>query len=190
VSSPFGRELLRLRSERGLSLAQLARLVPCHRGYLTQLEHGTRNASPTFAARLDATLGAGGLLGGLAAQQNDTRSARSLPPGNRLIIVDPAAAEPGRPLTAADADTLRATIGHLVALDNAYGADDIANLAVRAYRNTDAALANDRYDPRAERDLQAIAGELAEVSGWLLYDADRQDDARRLARPSVQRYRP
>jgi hypothetical protein len=35
-------------------------------------------------------------------------------------------------------------------------------------------------NPSIERDLQATAGELAEVAGWLLYDAGRQDDVRRM----------
>ena len=36
------------------------------------------------------------------------------------------------------------------------------------------------HESSLERDLQAAAGELAEVAGWLLYDADRQDDVRRM----------
>ena len=53
MPSPFGDELHRLRSERRLSLAQLATLVPCHRGYLAQIEHGDRRLSDDFARKLD-----------------------------------------------------------------------------------------------------------------------------------------
>ena len=41
-------------------------------------------------------------------------------------------------------------------------------------------LGTGAYKPAIERDLQAAAGKLAEVAGWLLYDAVRQDDARRM----------
>ena len=54
--------------ERGLSLAGLAELVPCHRGYISQLEHGTRRPSVEFAQKLDEVLGAAGLLVELAKQ--------------------------------------------------------------------------------------------------------------------------
>ena len=54
--------------ERGLSLAGLAELVPCHRGYVAQLEHGTRRPSVEFAMKLDEVLGGGSILVELAAQ--------------------------------------------------------------------------------------------------------------------------
>jgi transcriptional regulator with XRE-family HTH domain len=66
VSNGFGSELRRIRSERGLSLAQLARLIPCHRGYIAQLEKGVRRPSPEFTRKLDDVLGTDGLLAGLA----------------------------------------------------------------------------------------------------------------------------
>jgi len=69
MSPTFGQELLRRRAERGLSLAQLARLVPCHRGYIAQLEHGDRHPSPEFAKKLDEVFDAGGTLTALAMAQ-------------------------------------------------------------------------------------------------------------------------
>jgi len=74
VTRVFGQELVRLRSERGLSLAQLAKLIPCHRGYISQLERGDRHPSPEFARKLDDVLGGGGTLAALAVrnpQSND-----------------------------------------------------------------------------------------------------------------------
>ncbi len=62
MSAEFGRDLRRRRSERGLSLAQLAQLIPCHRGYLGQIEKGERRPSSAFAAKLDEVLNAGGTL--------------------------------------------------------------------------------------------------------------------------------
>src|SRR4051794_7521510 len=62
MSTAFGAELLRRRTERGMSLAQLAKLVPCHRGYIAQLESGERRPSPAFARKLDEALEAAGRL--------------------------------------------------------------------------------------------------------------------------------
>jgi transcriptional regulator with XRE-family HTH domain len=71
-------------------------------------------------------------------------------------------------------------IWHIVELDNRFGGSDLARLAVRFFRSLHQQLGTGMYEPAIERDLQATAGELAEVAGWLLYDADRQDDVRRM----------
>ncbi len=71
-------------------------------------------------------------------------------------------------------------IWQIVALDNRFGGTDLASLAVRFFRSVHQQLGSGAYEPSIERDLQATAGELAEVAGWLLYDADRQDDVRRM----------
>jgi transcriptional regulator with XRE-family HTH domain len=71
-------------------------------------------------------------------------------------------------------------IWHIVELDNRFGGSDLARLAVRFFRSLHQQLGTGAYEPAIERDLQATAGELAEVAGWLLYDADRQDDVRRM----------
>lgn len=71
MSGSFGQELARLRSERGLSLAQLARLVPCHRGYIGQLEHDDRHPSSQMAKTLDRVLNASGVLIALATSETD-----------------------------------------------------------------------------------------------------------------------
>jgi transcriptional regulator with XRE-family HTH domain len=71
-------------------------------------------------------------------------------------------------------------IWHVVELDNRFGGSDLARLAVRFFRSVHQQLGTGAYEPAIERDSQATAGELAEVAGWLLYDADRQDDVRRM----------
>jgi len=96
-----------------------------------------------------------------------------------LLLLDPLRGTP-EPVDAGYVASVRGTIARLVALDNQFGGDDLASLAVRAFRAVDRRLAAGRYEPKLEPDLRAAAGELAEVAGWLLYDADRHDDARRL----------
>jgi tetratricopeptide (TPR) repeat protein len=71
-------------------------------------------------------------------------------------------------------------IRHIIELDGRFGGTDLAPLAVRFFRSVHQQLGSGAHEPSIERDLQATAGELAEVAGWLLYDADRQDDVRRL----------
>ena len=52
-----GPKVRRLREERGLSLRQLAALVPCSAGALSMIETGARGASPGMAYRLASELG-------------------------------------------------------------------------------------------------------------------------------------
>ncbi|HEX4725957.1 MAG TPA: helix-turn-helix domain-containing protein [Pseudonocardiaceae bacterium] len=59
---PFGRELRRIRGERGLSLARLAGLTHYSKGYLSKIETGMRPASADLARRLDDVLDARGHL--------------------------------------------------------------------------------------------------------------------------------
>ena len=77
-------------------------------------------------------------------------------------------------------EAVRQYIWHIVELDNRFGGSELARLAVRFFRSVHQQLGTGAYDPVIERDLQATAGELAEVAGWLLYDADQQDDVRRM----------
>ncbi|MBV9143053.1 MAG: hypothetical protein JO115_19430, partial [Pseudonocardiales bacterium] len=83
----------------------------------------------------------------------------------------------------ADAAYLEAAqqyIGHILVLEGRFGGTDLVPLAVRFFRSVHQQLGTGAYEPAIERDLQATAGELAEVAGWLLYDADRQDEVRRM----------
>src|SRR5258708_5616458 len=61
-SSPFGRELRRLRTRRGLSLQKLAELVNYTRGYIGKVETGDKPPPAELARRCDDVLEAGGQL--------------------------------------------------------------------------------------------------------------------------------
>jgi DNA-binding XRE family transcriptional regulator len=77
-------------------------------------------------------------------------------------------------------EAVRQHIRYLLELEDRFGGTDLAPLAVRFFRSVHHQLGSGAYEPSLERDLQATAGELAEVTGWLLYDADRQDEVRRM----------
>ncbi|WP_371657878.1 helix-turn-helix domain-containing protein [Streptomyces sp. NBC_00280] len=77
-SGRFGRELRRRRLAAGLSLADLAGLVHCSRGYLSRIENGHRRVTRELADGCDDALDAKGQLLGLAPEsRGDTHD---LPP--------------------------------------------------------------------------------------------------------------
>ncbi len=76
-------------------------------------------------------------------------------------------------------------IHEIVALDNRFGGADLLKLSTRFFWNLRDQLGTGRYDPRLERDLHSAAGELAEVVGWLAYDAEAHDLCRRMNQESL-----
>jgi hypothetical protein len=105
-------------------------------------------------------------------------------PGGGLLgaSLDPAKPEFG------DSDFLQSIRSHtreIVALDNRFGGADLVKLSTRFFRALHDQLGAGTYDPRLERDLQSAAGELAEVVGWLAYDSEAHDLARRMNQESL-----
>jgi hypothetical protein len=62
AAGPFGERLVALMDERGLSLREVARRVPCSPAHLSKLAHGRGGASGQLAGLLDRVLDAGGEL--------------------------------------------------------------------------------------------------------------------------------
>jgi transcriptional regulator with XRE-family HTH domain len=62
AETPFGERVLVLAEERGVSLRELARRVPCDASHLSKVVHGRKRPSPRVAARLDDALEAAGEL--------------------------------------------------------------------------------------------------------------------------------
>jgi hypothetical protein len=74
---------------------------------------------------------------------------------------------------------LRDALRSLYTLDDAYGGGDVQSLAVRHLRRVHRVINTGTYPDSIGRQLQLLAGETAEMCGWLSFDADRQQDARR-----------
>ncbi|MFD0722583.1 nSTAND1 domain-containing NTPase [Streptomyces globosus] len=72
----FPAQLRRLRAERGLSLAGLARQTHYSKGYLSKIETGVKRVTPDVALRCDRVLEAGGALVRLA-READAASGRA-----------------------------------------------------------------------------------------------------------------
>ena len=64
--SDFGTELARLMAARGTGVRELARMVPCNPGHISNLRNGKAQPSPALAEILDDRLGADGTLAALA----------------------------------------------------------------------------------------------------------------------------
>ena len=82
-------------------------------------------------------------------------------------------------------ESINSHIHEIVALDNRFGGADLLRLSTRFFRNLRDQLGMGSYDPRLERDLHSAAGELAEVVGWLAYDAEAHDLCRRMNQESL-----
>jgi hypothetical protein len=80
----------------------------------------------------------------------------------------------------ADEDFIQGTRGsvqQLVVFDNQVGPDQIAGMAAQLFRSVTRRLRLGLYRPSIEADLMATAAEVGELAGWLLYDANRHDEA-------------
>lgn len=82
-------------------------------------------------------------------------------------------------------ESINSHIHEIVALDNRFGGADLLKLSTRFFRNLRDQLGTGCYDPRLEHDLHSAAGELAEVVGWLAYDAEAHDLCRRMNQESL-----
>jgi hypothetical protein len=82
-------------------------------------------------------------------------------------------------------ESVRSHIREIIALDNRFGGADLLRLSTRFFRTVHKQLGAGTYDLRLERDLQAAAGELAEVVGWLAYDAEEHDLTRQMNQESL-----
>jgi hypothetical protein len=81
--------------------------------------------------------------------------------------------------------SVKSHIREIVALDNRFGAADLVRLSTRFFRTLHDQLGTGAYDPKIGRDLHSAAGELAEVVGWLAYDSEAHDLARRMNQESL-----
>ena len=124
-------------------------------------------------------------LVGEAEQGKDMAHVESFEiPGGSLLGASHGASKP----EFGDSEYLQSIGSHIreiVALDNRFGGVDLVKLSARFFRTLHNQLGAGTYDPRLERDLQSAAAELAEVVGWLAYDAEAHDLARRMNQESL-----
>jgi tetratricopeptide (TPR) repeat protein len=145
----------------GHSFRRLGAAVNADPGYLNKVAGGSRPVpGPSLVAALDRELGAGGQLADLARREN--APAAPMRPG---------------PLGEADAANIRATLGHLVALDTLQGSDGLVPVATRAFRNAADRLAI----VGGERDVRSAVADLGAAAAWIASDAVERDQSRAIA---------
>ena len=93
------------------------------------------------------------------------------------VLIDPF---DGAPVGADYVENLHGTIKHLVALDGVHGGGNVAPIALCSFNRAQLILREGRYQPAFERDLEAVTAEIGELSGWLLFDAERLEESRRV----------
>nr|WP_052478077.1 hypothetical protein [Kibdelosporangium sp. MJ126-NF4] len=77
-------------------------------------------------------------------------------------------------------EIVRETSRQLIRLDSLWGGIDVVGLAKRAFHVVRQRINTGGYPTRVERDLHAAGAELAEVAGWIAFDAERQELATEL----------
>ncbi len=77
------------------------------------------------------------------------------------------------------AQAIREASQRLIFLDNELTGMPIAEVAARTFKSVHKRLGDGDYDSTYERDIRSAASELAEVAGWVLFDAEQHHAARR-----------
>ncbi len=80
---------------------------------------------------------------------------------------------------------VRQCIDSLVTVDNRFGGAEVSRLSEKVFEAVRRRLGLLDYEPSIKSDLAATVGELAEVAGWLAYDAGRQNVVRRMNHESL-----
>ncbi|WP_030019804.1 hypothetical protein [Streptomyces monomycini] len=80
---------------------------------------------------------------------------------------------------------IREASQRLIFLDNELTGMPVAEVAARTFKSVHKRLGHGDYDSTYERDIRSAASELAEVAGWVLFDAEQHDAARRFNREAL-----
>jgi len=167
--SEFGTELTRLMAARGLGVRELARLVPCNPGHISNLRSGKANPSPELARCLDELLSADGALAALTSPGSRRTARRDQAPDDEI-----AAIELGRRAQASDVGN--ATVERLtLAMDElaiAYPGTPPAELLarVRAHLGYVGKLLDARTTLAQHRGLLVVGGWLSLLAATCLID--------------------
>ncbi|MFJ2577330.1 helix-turn-helix domain-containing protein [Kitasatospora aureofaciens] len=141
---------------KGMSARAASRALRYDPAYLSRVLNGKQDPSPQLADALDDLLDLRGTLSALA-------------PGNAVM---PAAPEPPEGVEG-EIFGMRASARLFLDHDNRFGGDHVAHAAVQVWRAAQRRLDSGTVPSRSQGEYLKTVAELAEVSGWLLYDADQ-----------------
>jgi hypothetical protein len=178
--SDFGTELTRLMAARGVGVRELARMVPCNPGHISNLRSGKARPSPELAEVLDERLEAGGSLCALVSAHGRRRP-KPTAIWNDGGADEIAAVELGRLMEATEVGT--GTVERLeLAVDElaiAYPSTPSAELygRVRGYLRYVGRLLDARMTLGEHRRLLVVGGWLSLLAATTLIDLHRDQAA-------------
>ncbi|ANY05369.1 helix-turn-helix domain-containing protein [Pseudonocardia sp. HH130630-07] len=101
------------------------------------------------------------------------------------VLSMPVAVRAGDRLGPDDLPGLHRHMRQLVVLDNQFGGNELVRVAGRFLRSLTRQVGAGLFEPTIRTDLYAAIGELAEITGWLAFDAGRHDLVRRMNQESL-----
>ncbi len=175
----LGSELRRLLAERGMSLRDLARRVPCDSGNLSKIARGQKRPSPGLVARLDEVLGAGGELAAL------TPAVAPGALGTDLDLIELVRHAEASDLGSGTLELLDAAVDDMC---RDYPSADAALLSARAgqYLAYVTRLLGGRVTLAQHRELLVLAGWLSALIACTCYDTGDAGAARTACRMTRQ----
>jgi transcriptional regulator with XRE-family HTH domain len=179
--SDFGTELARLMAARGVGVRELARMVPCNPGHISNLRSGKARPSPELAGALDDRLEASGSLRALVAAHELRRPQPAGIRDDSAAADEIAALDLGRLVEATEIGT--GTVERLeLAVDElaiAYPSTPSAELygRVRGYLRYIGQLLDARMTLAEHRRLLVVGGWLSLLAATTLIDLHRDHAA-------------
>lgn len=141
---------------KGMTMRGIARALQYDPAYLSRVLNGKQQPSERLVELLERLLDAGGSLTAPATE------------GRQSFVNS----------CEADIRHIRDTISHLLEHDNRYGGDAVASTAVQVLRVGKEKLDKDEIPDELHNEYLATVAEMAEIAGWLLFDAGQQEDSR------------
>jgi len=178
--SDFGRELAPLMTARNVGVRELARMVPCNPGHISNLRSGKARPSPELARTLDDRLDAGGALAALApgAAPRRPQPAASARDGvaEEIAALDLARLAELTEVGTATVERLELAVDELA---TAYPGTPPAELnsRVRGYLGYTRRLLDGRMTLAEHRRLLVVAGWLSLLAATTLIDLHRDHAA-------------
>lgn len=188
--SDFGTELARLMAARGVGVRELARMVPCNPGHISNLRSGKARPSAELAEALDERLEAGGSLCALVPAHERRRPQSTASWDDGAAADEIAALELGRLVDATEVGT--GTVERLeLAVDElaiGYPSTPSADLyiRVRGYLSYVGRLLDARMALAEHRRLLVVGGWMSLLAATTLIDLHRDQAATAHLRTATQ----
>ncbi|MFI9721399.1 helix-turn-helix domain-containing protein [Streptomyces sp. NPDC052396] len=154
--SDFASRLRDALDAKGMSMRAAAKAAQYDIAYVSRVLNGKQQPSKSLALALDRVLAADGELAASVVANG---------------VPDVVGADD-------ELRHMRATVRHLLDHDNRHGGDAVASAAVQVWRTGQRKLDSGSVPSRSQLGYLGMLAELAEIAGWLLFDAERVTESR------------